>query len=404
MKILLINKFFFPFGGTETALFRTAELLRKRGHDVVFFSMAHPKNMESRQSPLFVPRIDFEEIKRWGERFRGVQRILFGPESKARLDELLRIEKPDIAHLHNVYHHLSPAIVSTLKAHGIPVVMTLHDYKVICPAYKLFHRGKPCERCRGANFSWCFLKKCVKDSRLKSLICSLEIPLHRKHYNQIDRFICPSHFLIRKIQEMGFKGKCVYIPNFTVLSPFEQTIPPPKPQILFFGRLVAEKGVSVLIEAMKDIPADCLIVGDGPLKKVLHAQALQTPGARIHFLNHQPFPELQSIIRRSTMVVLPSIWYENNPFSVIESFALGVPVVASRIGGIPELVRDNETGWTFTPDDSGGLKEKIRFLLDHPEESLRLGRNARQWLEKQDDEENHYNRLMETYRSLTSRS
>ena len=402
MKILLINKFLFPFGGTETSVFQTAKLLQEQGHQVVFFSMAHPKNVESRQSSLFVSRIDFEKMKGWGQKFRGVKRILFGRESRAKLDEFLRIEKPDVAHLHNVYHHLSPAIISTLKRHGIPVVMTLHDYKVVCPAYKLFIRGKTCERCRKGHFTWCFLKKCVKDSHIKSLVCTLEAWLHRKHYNQVDCFISPSRFLQDKIKEMGFTGKCVHIPNFVDMPPFEQPDPPSDPIILFFGRIVEEKGIEVLIEAMEGISADCLIVGEGPLNMALQGRTLQTPSARIRFLGHQPFPALDKIIRRSTMVVLPSIWFENNPFSIIESFARGVPVVASRIGGIPELVRDGETGMTFAPGDSGDLRKKIRFLLDRPEEIRCMGQNARQWVEKQNSKGNHYSRLIAVYRSLTT--
>lgn len=401
MKILLINKFLFPFGGTETSAFQTAELLREQGHEVVFFSMDHPKNRESRQSSLFVSRIDFEKMRGWRQKIRGVKRILFGKEPRAKLEEFLRIEKPDIAHLHNIYHHLSPAIISTLKKHGIPVVMTLHDYKVVCPAYKLFIHGKTCARCRRRRFAWCFLKKCVKDSHIKSLVCALEARLHRKYYNQVDCFISPSRFLQNKIGEMGFTRKCVHLPNFADMPPFEQPDLPANPIILFFGRLVEEKGIPVLIEAMQGISADCLIVGDGPMNEALEALALRIPAARIRFLGHQPFSALESIIRRSTMVVLPSIWFENNPFSILESFVRGIPVVASRIGGIPELIRDGETGLMFTPGDSGDLSKKIRFLLDRPEKIRLMGRNARRWVEEQNGRENHYSRLIEIYRSLT---
>ena len=215
MKILLINKFFFSFGGTETAFFQAAKLLQEQGHEVILFSMAHPENGVSRQSPYFVSQVDFEEMCGWLDKIRGVKRILFGRESQVKLDELLRIEKPDIAHLHNIYHHLSPAIIGTLKNHGVPVVMTLHDYKLVCPAYKLFTRGRICEKCRGKHFFWCFVNKCVKKSYLKSLVCALEVLLHRKYYNQVDRFISPSRFLISKIKEMNFSGKCTYIANFT---------------------------------------------------------------------------------------------------------------------------------------------------------------------------------------------
>ncbi len=400
MKILLVNKFFFSFGGSETAFFQAASLLRGMGHEVIFFSMAHPKNLESPQAPYFVSRVDFEKMKGWREWLLGVKRILFGSDARAKLDELLRIEKPDIAHLHNIYHHISPAIIGTLKSHGIPVVMTLHDYKPICPAYKLFTRGRICEKCRRARFFWCFLKKCVKNSYGKSLVCSLEAALHRAMYWRVDRFISPSLFLLRKAKEMGFAPECTYIANFTALPPFE---PPPRAAeapIVFFGRLVEEKGVSLLITALRGLPASCLIIGDGPEKKALQAQAGRTPDARIRFLGHQPFPALETIIRRACMVVVPSIWYENNPFAVMEAFAMGVPVVAARIGGIPELVIDGETGLLFRAGDSDDLRVKITALLQYPELGQKLAAQAYRHLQLHFSAGAHGEKLLRLYREV----
>jgi glycosyltransferase involved in cell wall biosynthesis len=400
MKVLLINKFFFPFGGTETAFFQTARLLRDQGHEVVFFSMVHPRNLESRDSRFFVSRVDFEEMNGWRKNVRGVKRILFGREPRLKLAELLRTEKPDVAHLHNIYHHLSAAIIRTLKEHGIPVVMTLHDYKVVCPAYKLFNSGKTCEKCRGARFFHCFLNRCVKGSYLKSLVCSLEMSLQRRYYLQVDRFIVPSLFLTAKAKEMGFSGNCTHIANFTYFTPLEAAPSPSAPQVVFFGRLVEEKGVALLIEAMKGVGADCLIVGDGPLLKKLQAQAARTPEARVRFLGHQTYPLLQRIIRCSSMVVVPSIWYENNPFAVIEAFALGVPVLAARIGGIPELVIDGETGRLFKAGDSTDLRAKIGSLLADPGLGRDLAARAHSHLERNFSSAEHGARLLRLYRDL----
>lgn len=402
MKILLINKFFFPFGGTETAFFQTAKLLQNLGHEVIFFSMAHPKNDESRYSRYFVSRVDFEEMGNWRKKMRGVKRILFGREPRLKLDELLRAEKPDIAHLHNIYHHLSPAIIATLKEHGVPVVMTLHDYKTVCPAYKLFSHGKTCEKCRNKHFQWCFLKKCVKNSYSKSLVCALEMRLHRKYYRQVDRFIAPSRFLSGKVKELGLARECTYIANFSeCFSMAAAPEPAPQvPQIVFLGRLVEEKGVSLLIEAMIGIAADCLIVGDGPLKKKLQARAKKNPGARIRFLEHQTHSSLQQIIRRSSLVVVPSLWYENNPFAIIEAFAVGVSVVAARIGGIPELVIDGETGLLFTAGDPDDLREKISRLLADPRLGRDLAEKALIHLERNFSPAQHGAKLLSLYREL----
>ena len=400
MKILLINKFFFSFGGSETAFFQSAQLLQERGHQVIFFSMDHPRNRAARESPHFVPRIDFERMGGWREKARAVMRILFGHGVRVNLDELLRAEKPDIAHLHNIYHHLSPAIISTLKRHKVPVVMTLHDYKVVCPNYRMFVRGRTCERCRGSRYFWCLLKKCVKNDPLKSLICSLEGLLHGKTYARVDRFVAPSRFLIAKIEEMGFAGRCSYIPNFFAPTRAQAAVTPAKPLVLFFGRLVEEKGVSLLIEAMAGVPARCLIIGDGPGKEALRALAAQRPTARVRFLGHQPYGVLQKAVLRSSLVVVSSLWYENNPFSIIESFSLGVPVVAARIGGIPELVIDRETGMLFTAGRSDDLREKITLLLGDPGLGRTLAANARRHLERNFNAAGHYEKLLALYREL----
>jgi len=402
MRVLLINKFFFPFGGTETALFQTAKLLRGKGHQVIFFSMSHAKNIPSQYARFFVSRVDFETVRGWRQKIRGVERILFGRESRRRLEELLRVEKPDVAHLHNIYHHLSPGIIATLKKHGIPVVMTLHDYKLVCPAYRLFVHGKTCQRCRNGRFVWCFLKKCMKNSRSKSLIGSCEAYLHRRHYHLIDRLIVPSHFLQEKIAALGFTGTCIHVPNFASMSLLRPASRPTYPKILFFGRLVEEKGVEVLIDAMAGLDAECLIVGDGPLEKALRDRARRANRADIRFLGHQPHRTLASLIRRATMVIIPSIWFENNPFSILEAFALGVPVIASRIGGIPELIEHGKTGLMFTPGDPDDLREKIKFLLNCPPERRRLARCAKQWAGNGNGREKHYSQLMAVYRSLIS--
>jgi glycosyltransferase involved in cell wall biosynthesis len=398
MKVLLINKFLFSFGGTETALFQHAQLLQQHGHEVIYYSMAHPKNRECRQAPYFPPRVDFEEMPGWRQRVRGVKRILFGRDAQAGLDGLLRAERPDIAHLHNIYHHLSPAIIATLKKHGVPVVMTLHDYKVVCPAYKLFRRGETCERCRQGRFFHCLLNRCVKESYWKSLVALLEAELHRRHYRLVDRFVCPSGFLLEKVGAMGFPGPGVMIGNFAWPPPQDAPPTPPAPQVVFFGRLVEEKGVPLLIDAMSGIDADCLIVGDGPLRDVLRARAAANP--RIKFLAHQPFAELERIVRGSSMVVVPSVWYENNPFAIIESFALGVPVVAARIGGIPELVTDGETGLLFAPGDSADLRDRIVGLLQRPELGRELAGRARRRLERHFSPARHGDELLGLYRDV----
>lgn len=403
MKILLINKFYFPFGGSETAFFQNERLLRQQGHDVIVFSMAHPKNRESRDSRHFVTRVDFEEMSTWREKVKGVRRILFGRDARARLDEFLDSEKPDIAHLHNIYHHLSPAIIATLKKHRVPLVMTLHDYKVVCPAYKLFRRGRICEKCHHGRWIQCLWNRCVKNSYLKSLVGVAEAVQHRRQYRRVDLFISPSRFLQTKIAAMGFGRPCVVIANFVELPPFSPPPAPTAPRVLYFGRLVEEKGIPLLIDAMSGVSAECLIVGDGPQEGSLRARAARTTQARIRFLKHQPASALNAIVRASSLVVVPSVWFENNPFAIIEAFALGVPVLAARIGGIPELVIDGETGLLFTAGDSADLRNKITRLLLHPELGNELVRKARVHLERHFSSARHGEKLLRLYRELIAK-
>jgi len=399
MKVLLVNKFFFPFGGSETSFFQTAELLEKRGHQVVFFSMDHPKNIPVDGISHFVPRIDFEAAGSFGEKLNGLRRILYAPECKRELEKLLACERPDIAHLHNVYHHLPVTMVPVLKKRGIPVVMTLHDYKPVCPAYKLFVRGLVCERCRNRRFHWCLLKKCVKDSRLKSLVCSIEVDWHRKYYDQIDLFICPSRFLQEKIRSMGLAGASEYIPNFHLATPAQRE-PAWPPYLLYSGRLVEEKGLPVLIQAMETLPLDCLIAGEGPMRSSLERMAERTGNGRIRFLGHLPFAELKPLIEGAFLTVMPSIWYENNPFAIIESFAHGVPVVASRIGGIPELVIDGDTGYTFRPGDPDDLRSKVIQILNDPEKRRSLGERAQAMVADRFHPDRYIDDLLHVYQRL----
>jgi glycosyltransferase involved in cell wall biosynthesis len=244
------------------------------------------------------------------------------------------------------------------------------------------------------------MNRCIQRSLLRSLVCFLEARRQRRNYRRVDRFVCPSRFLQAKVRGMGLPGRFTCIANFVELAPFSLPEPPAVPRVLFFGRLVEEKGVALLIAAMKGLPAECLIVGDGPEKKALQAQAAQSPEARVRFLGHRPFPELEPIIRGSSLVVVPSIWYENNPFAVIEAYALGVPVVAARIGGIPELVIDRETGLLFAAGNSAELREKILLLLGDPGLGRVLAANARRHLETNFSPSGHYEKLLGLYREL----
>ena len=402
MKILLANKYFFIKGGAESSFFATAELIQKRGHQVIPFSMKHERNRPTNFDSYFVSNVDYAS-KNIGHQIKSVLKIFYSFEARRNLDCLIRDTKPDLVHLHNIYHQISPSILHTIKKYHIPVVMTLHDYKVVCGSYSMFANGKPCEACTGGRYYQCFSKKCVKDSSVKSLITTIEMYLHHKllHiYDLVDIFISPSRFLMDKVEEMGFKGKIVHLPNFINVDGFDPCFGSKKRTICYIGRLSEEKGILTLIEAVKGLDIKLNIIGEGPLKEAIGDKVKSEGIKNVELLGYLSGQNLKEEIQRCMFTVIPSEWYENSPLSVYESFALGKPVIGSRIGGIPELVKDGETGLTFESGNIQDLAEKIRKLIVRPDLIIEMGKKARQFVEIELNSEKHYSRLITIYQQL----
>jgi glycosyltransferase involved in cell wall biosynthesis len=410
MRILFVNKFFYLRGGSEGVFFDTANLMEDSGHRVIFFSMNHTMNLSSEYEKYFVSNVDYENngIK---NKIDASLKLLYSFEAKKKLEKLIIKEKPDVAHLHIIHHQISPSILHTLKKYNIPIILVLHEYKMVCAAYSMLYYGQTCEVCKGGRYYNCFLRGCVKDSRVKSLLTTIEMYLHHKilHiYDLVDVFISPSRFLKSKLQEMGFKGKIVYLPNFVRVEEFDPQYDWQEASIVYFGRLSREKGLFTLIDAMRGLPACNLlgrdvrlkIIGDGPIKDSLESRVKSLGLKNIEFLGYKTGEELKSEIRKSMFVVLPSEWYENNPMSIIEGFALGKPAIAARIGGIPELVKDYETGLTFEVGNPEDLHSKIEYLISNPDKIVEMGKNARAFVEKDLNAKKYYQRLMEIYDRL----
>lgn len=403
MKILLVNKYFYPRGGSERAFFDTADLLQAEGHDVSFFSMAHPLNRESATSGFFVSPVDYDHPGSPARQAGAAVRLLYSTEARRKLSRLLDAVRPDLVHLHNIHHQISPSIIPLLKKRDLPVVMTLHDYKLVCPVYILARGGRPCEECAGGKFIRCFRHRCAKDSRGKSLLNTVEMYLHRtvfRLYERIDVFISPSRFLKQKMEEMGFSGRIVPLPNFLPAAESSSSDEVPGDGILYFGRLSPEKGLGTLLAAAENSGSSWKIAGDGPMKDALAAQIGRRSLTNVTLLGHLPREALIPQIRKSAFVVLPSVWYENQPYAVMEAFALGKPVLASRIGGIPELVRDGETGLLFEPGSARDLAEKAAVLLRSPSLVREMGRRARRLVETDFSPAGHYRKLRGIYESV----
>ncbi|MFB3895737.1 MAG: glycosyltransferase [bacterium] len=407
MKILFANKFFYPKGGAEISLFTTTALLEQQGHTISYFAMQHPQNLPSGYSTYFVSSVDYETGHGLLQQLKTTGRLLYSFEAKQKILHLIKSEKPDIAHLNNIYHQISPSIIDTLKKERIPIVMTLRDYKLTCPVYTHLSQNRVCEECRQHRFYRVLVNRCTKSSIPKSMVNMLEMYLHHsllQIYHKVDCFIAPSRFLMDKTIELGFKGRIVYLPNFIDTSSYPPVYQATENSIVYFGRLSEEKGLITLLDAVKGLDIQLKIIGDGPQKERLFSKVEQEKITHVSFLGHKNNEQLIPEIQRAIAVVIPSEWYENNPRAIIESFALGKPVIGSNIGGIPELVRDNETGFLFSPGNSCELKEKIMQLVQQPDRILRLGKNARAFVETNLNPVKHYETLMSIYQSVINQT
>ena len=403
MKILLINKFLYPKGGDAISTLTTGDLLSKKGHDVVYWGMQHPSNPDYPYKEYFVPYVDYNKPQGIVQKFKTAANVLYSFEAKRKIRKVIEANRPDIVHLSNFAHQISPSILDVFHEFKIPTVMTLRDYKLTCPAYTMFNKNQVCEKCKGGKFYHCLLNKCTHNSRVKSFVNMLEMYLHHKilHiYNKIDVFISPSMFLRDKLKEMGFKHEIKYLPNFTDFGTFQLQTNYVNNCIIYFGRLSNEKGLFTLLDAVKCINVQLKIIGNGPIRTQLEEKTSTEKISNVVFTGYKKSDELKRDIQNAAVTITPSEWYENNPRTIIESFALGKPVIGARIGGIPELVIDGKTGYTFEPGNADDLRAKIKQLLDDPDKIIVMGKKARIFVETEFSSERHYDQLMRIYETV----
>ena len=408
MKILMCNAFYYERGGSESYTFALTAEFVKRGHEVVPFSMKHERNLPSEYEKFFVSNVDFTAFAggfKWARKISSAGRVLYSVEARRRVASLIEATKPDIAHVHNIAHHLSPSILPVIKAHGIPIVQTLHDYKLICPNTLLFFGGHTCVRCKGGKYYRSVLSRCKKNSVLASALAALELHVHRLlriYEKNVDVFICSSRFLRDTMIDFGIdQRKLVHIPNFVDVEAYAPA-PTRQDHIVYFGRLSLEKGVDTLIDAVRELPGATLyITGEGPQRAEL--EALAEGADNVKFVGHVEQRVLRELVGGAMFVVIPSLCYENAPMSVYEAFALGVAVVGSRIGGIPELIKDGETGLLFHPGDSEDLRDKIQSMLADKPRAIAMGAKARQRAGNEFGAARHYDAVMRVYRGLLLR-
>lgn len=401
MRILLINKYYFPKGGAEKHFFGLKELLERHGHEVIVFAMEHKKNIASPFGKYFVSNVDFERVRFDWQGLRTVGRMFYSFEARRKLAALIRDTRPDIAHIHNIYNQISPSILPVLKKSGIPVVMTAHDYALCAPNYLLFCHGKICERTKPRHFWRAIGHRCIKNSFAASSVASAAIAFHRAlrlYKRNIDIVLCPSEFLVTKLREYGIAmNRVVHLPNFA--TPHSEVLYTKGNGILFAGRLSEEKGVATLLDAVRGLDIPVTIAGTGPLEQLLYAKAELEGITNVRCIGFQSSEELAANMQASRLVVVPSLCYENAPTVITEAYAQKKPVVASRIGGIPELVEEGVTGALVPAGDAPALRETLVRLYDDTETLKRFGEQGFARLRSLGTAQ-YYDRLRTLYENL----
>jgi glycosyltransferase involved in cell wall biosynthesis len=400
MKILLIHGVHFPAGGADKVYLNTGELLERYGHEVIYFSFKNKKNIYCLQEKYFL-----EEPSK----FRVFLNMFYNKQAAIKIEQLIHDEKPDIAHLHSFWGGMTPSVCIVLRKYNIPIVHTVHDYNLICPVTtSIDSKGNICEECRGKYFYKCAYKRCFKGSFIKSFILASALFFRNKFYNPlqvIDGFVFVSRF--------AYNQHLKYMPelnksNSIILFNFNPITPVPKPEkfirkyFLFLGRLSYEKGLFTLIGAfsrLRDVKLK--IVGTGPQETILKDTVRKSGADNIEFAGFKSGDELKSIISDASFNIVPSEWWENNPLSVIEAYSAGVPVIGSKVGGIPEIIVEGKTGYLFEMKNVDHLTKVVTIANSlSDEEYVTMSDNASKFASEKFSKEQYINVLIDFYEKM----
>lgn len=394
MKILMVNKFLYPNGGSETYIFKLGKELIRQGHEVEYFGMEHPDRIVGNSADSYTASMDFHTGKL--QKLLYPFKIIYSPEARKKIRKVIERFRPDIVHLNNINFQLTPSIIYEIKKHGIPIVYTAHDYQWVCPNHMMMIPGNRelCFQCRGGKFGQCAKNRCIHNSSVKSLLGALEAFLYRKlkTYQKVDRIICPSQFMMDMLgTDSLLAGKLMLLYNFLESEAFQAK--EKQDYVLYFGRYSEEKGVGTLLEVCKKLPEiPFVFAGGGPLEgQLIKCKNVTNAG----FLTGE---ELKEMIANARFSVFPSEWFENCPFSVMESQSYGTPVVASEIGGTPELVKNGITGELFEAANAKVLEEKIRKLWEDENLCRRYSQNCQNI--KFDSVEEYCGKLLKVYQQI----
>lgn len=401
MRILLVNKFHYLKGGSETYYFELAKLLKEKGHQIAFFSMQNENNQKTDCKEYFVESIDLNS----NNRLKALD-VIYSNRNRDKMLEAIKDFKPDIIHVNNFQRQLSSSIIDAANKMNIPVVFTAHDEQPICPAITMLdNMSNICEDCIKGKYINCIKKNCIKNSKLKSVLGAIEGYYYRNkkiYTKKIQAIITPSRFLKEKLIEDGIpQEKISVITNFIDINQYNLETKDDG-YALYFGRLSKEKGILNLIEAFSNLTCGKLyIAGEGEEKDsieiMLREKKLEDRVKLLGLLNKE---QMKEQIKNCKFVVVPSIWYENCPYSIIEALTIGKPVIGANIGGIPELVRDGENGFTYEYNNVQELAKQMKKLFEDADLVKHMGENAKQKAKEMYSKDKYYDKIIKLYEEV----
>lgn len=399
-NLLSLNSYHYPRGGSDVVYLEHAGMFEAEGWNNTFFSMKHPRNLPCKDEGYFTETVDWEFASGAMDKARSALASVYNLDARRKLRRLISERSPDIAHAHCIYHHLTPAVFPVLAEAGVPIVLTAHDLKLACPAYKMMNSDGICEKCRVGGRWNVIANRCIKNSLAASAVVGVEAYVHallgsyRKH---LTRIVAPSRFYRDKLIEWGWEpGRIVYIPNF-VPPADDRFLGGYEGNILYFGRLSEEKGLATLVRASAASGVAVDLVGSGPKQDEL-AALIASLDAPVRLVGRLDGDALWSRVGQARAVVIPSEWYENAPMSALEAMQLARPVIGADIGGIPELLSESGAGASFPSGDVAALAAQLaRFQAMSASDLAALGQVGSQHVRREFSRERYVERMKALY-------
>lgn len=409
MKILLIHKFHYMLGGTETFHYNLAEALTAAGHEVIFFSMYDERNIPCAQDKYFVSNVDYNDPGLKGlKKVKVGLKLIYNFEAKRKIEQLIKDEKPDIAHIGLLHRQITFSVVDVLKKYNIPIVMHLHELTAVCPCYTMLRPdGTICSDCATKGYWNCVKNKCMKGSRTKSLLAFAEAKFLQfgRYYNKIDTYIAECKLYQHLVQKAHFTDSpIIQMNNFLPVNQEYKAFYEHENYILYFGRYAREKGVLTILKAYSKLKCSekLVLVGKGSEEEKIHDFVKDNKLENRVQVNGAIFgKEMDKIIEKAKVVLVPSEWYENGAFVALQALAKGKIVVASNIAGLSEIIQDGVTGFLAEPGNPDSFATAIQKVLElSADEYKTMSENIVLYAKQRCDVNNYIKQLTNIYSSL----